>query len=44
MKYYRINLEIIMKEANFPTKNCGSARKITQATKTNIEKQRDVRG
>ena len=43
-KYYRINLEIIIKETDFPTKKCRSAKKITQL-KTIIEKQRqrDVR-
>ena len=30
---YRINLEIIMKEKDFPTKNCRSAKKITQLGK-----------
>ena len=29
-KYYRINLEIIIKETDFPTKKCRSAKKITQ--------------
>ena len=29
-KYYGINLELIMKETDFPTKNCRSAKKITQ--------------
>ena len=37
-KYYRINLEILMKETDFPTKNCGSATKITQLKTTTAEK------
>ena len=39
------NLEIIMKETDFPTKNCRSAKKITQLRQVlKKQRQRDVRG
>ena len=42
--YKQNDLEIMVKETDFPTKKCRSAKKITQL-KTTIEKhrQRDVR-